>query len=216
MNPTWAEALLGRFGGQEAVDYFNDIDGMDRLREELKSASLVAIRRAARQSSRDELRWGARTARTVTDFARVVSEYYDVTGREGSDVRHRILAHIGRVLRRTRISDGVGVAFLAPAIMLMAPTGKARQELSAVCDDFAKELPKLRAVISAARDLPQESRTFLGPGGLADLAGRPESTVNEVLRQLREWLSSHPEEAKLVVLQEVPTSDPEQHDPGTE
>jgi hypothetical protein len=203
-NPIWAELVVERFAGPEAVGYYEEAGDMDRLRSFLKNLSLVALRRAVRDSSQQDLRWAAKTSRTLMEYARAVSDYFDATGRESSDPKHRIMARYGRTLRRLRISDDLGLAFLAPAVLLFLPNKNARRDLALTSEALGRELPVLRTLTSAARDFPEKWRPCLGPGGLAVFAALHQDEADAVLRQLREWLDVHPEGATLVSIQEVP------------
>ena len=58
MNPRWSEALLKRFGGDDAVEFFQEDEASGRIREELRLLSFRSIWGAVKAMSREDLEMG--------------------------------------------------------------------------------------------------------------------------------------------------------------
>ena len=146
------------------------------------------------------LKWGMSTARALLEYARNLSELYEVTGTSGPNLMFRALAGAGNVFRRSNNTGEFGMAFLAPVMVVMAHEPQIRKRLDEAASSCLDELPKLRASLQLALSLPDTWRPCFGPGGMAAFAAFGDEEGSDFVKVVREWLDEHPLEAQSITL----------------
>jgi len=193
--------LIERIVGSDTFESLRELGILDSIRESLRVLDLLALLDAASRGSQEDLRWGARMARGMFDYAVALAENFDATGIEQSDIRKRTVVGLGKAVLRLRVNRGIGTALVAPALLLWAADVRKRSALSDVVQQLNAELPGIKANTEAARSAPEKWRRYFGPNGLMAFATLPPAEVKEVLAFTCTWLAEHPEEAPGVSIQ---------------
>ena len=206
-HPAMVDSLVERIFGPEVLDYLRESDGLSRITAHLSVMSLVVLRQKVKESSREDIRWGASVGRTMMEYGMILAEYLDLTGEENADARVRALGKLGKTASRLGISLDLGAAFLAPAMLIFGFSNRA--EVTRAADVCRAEMPILKASVAIAKELPEQLRPSLGLGGLAFVAGLPANQANQLVDQFRTWLDEHPDMAEGVYVNATLLNDSE-------
>jgi hypothetical protein len=137
---------------------------------------------------------------SMIEYVETLSEFFDLTSSDGAQPLALVLANLGRSARRSKVSRGVANAIVAPALLLMfanEPSG--RHNFEQTLTACRKELPRMKAVVALARDMPPEVRPYLGPAGAAAFDAQSEGVRGRMKALVSPWLEAHPDEASVLV-----------------
>jgi hypothetical protein len=208
-DPDWSERAVEQLAGREALDLFRaDEGGLTRLTQVMGQLSFSTLRRTARNASVADLVWASDAANTLLQYSVTLSQLHDVTNPGTTPAALVTLANVGRVLRKVGVSTKLGVALLAPALLVMIATPERRANLDDAVNACKRELPRMDAILALAETLPQETRSCLGPGGATALALLPTDEREALSATIRKWIDQHPMAASL--LEQSTPSEPNQ------
>jgi hypothetical protein len=199
------EALIERLSGPDALQYLQENEGISRIHDALSNLALVALWRKVRESSREDLAWASNVSRSMIEYALALSSFTELTGIAGQGPMNRALAQVGKRLRQVGVSHELGLAFLAPAVLIFLPSRAERKQLSESAESCRKVLPSLRALTEVATDLPEDWRPCIGAGGLAVFARLPKNEADDLLACVREWLDTHPDATNEITIKDATT-----------
>jgi hypothetical protein len=192
--------VLDDLFGPGSADAFGEGDeGLSRLTQLMGKLSFSTLRRTAQRASLSDLAWATSVARICLDYAAALSQMFDATSVEGANPTLLLLGNIGRAMRKLGVSRKLGVAMVAPAILLMAAGDYGRDQLNIGAAQCALEIPRIRATIALAEALPERWRPCFGPGGMAQFATLPTEDQAELKERVLKWVAEFPEESRTLV-----------------
>ncbi len=180
-------------------------EGISRIHDALSNLALVALWRRVRESSREDLAWASDVSRSMIEYTLELSRFTELTGTAGQGPTNRALAQVGKKLRQVGVSYELGLALLAPAVLIFLPSRSERKQLSESADFCREQIPHLNALTEVAAELPEQWRPCIGAGGLAAFARLPKEEADDLLAHIRGWLDSHPEAASVIVIKDAKT-----------
>jgi hypothetical protein len=195
-DPDWSERAVEQLAGVEAVDHFQAQEGgLTRLTQIMGQLSFSTLRKTARNATVSDLAWASDAANTLVGYSVSLSRLHDATSADSAPTPLLILANIGRVLRKLGISTKLGIALLAPALLMMIASPEARANFDTAVNACKREIPRMEAILALTQALPESSRSCFGPGGAAALAVLPSSEREALSAQIKKWINQHPDEA---------------------
>jgi hypothetical protein len=199
-HPELSRHILDDLFGPGSADAFDEGDeGVSRLTQLIGKLSFSTLRRTAQRASLNDLAWAIGVARTCLDYAAALSQMFDATSVEDANPTLLLLANVGRAMRKIGVSRKLGIAMVAPAILLMASGDYGRDQLNIGVAQCASEIPRIRATIALAEALPERWRPCFGPGGMAQFATLPIEDQAELKEQVLKWVAEFPEESRTLV-----------------
>lgn len=195
-----ASTLVSHLAGPEGEEYLVARDGdTSHLMELLKSLSLSALRQAVKKATQSDLAWAVSSMDSMVEYIVTLSEFFDLTSSDGAQPIAVVLANLGRTARKSKLSRGVASAVAAPALLLAANTASGRRQFDEGLAACKNELPRLKAIVALARDMPPDVRKYLGITGGAAFEVQSEEVRERLKGLVSAWLDGHPDEKAVLV-----------------
>lgn len=203
LSPELMSEVVRHIAGPEGLEHLLARDGdASELVSSMKNLSISALRQTVKTSSQSDLTWAIASITALFEYVQTLSEFFDLTSAEGAQPLALVLANLGRTARKSKVSRGVANAIIAPALLLMVAHEPSKrrnfEETVAAC---RRELPRLRAVVALAEDMPPEVRPFLGPAGAAAFDAESEEVRVRLKALVQPWIEAHPDEAAILTPQ---------------